>query len=191
MMRMLSKAKYLLLSRYGSTEMRTKCFDSKYRECEWSFNQRDEELLTILARLGRRKRALMLGCGQAAIASDLVPTVFDSLTGVDLSVAAVESARQQHPKTGITFEVGNMESWPGEGTYDAIIFSESIYYTPFWKRKRMLRYWKEKLSSDGVFVVTISQSQRYRGILTMIRQGFEVSQDFQSEKGQRWFIIFR
>jgi predicted TPR repeat methyltransferase len=94
------------------------------------FDQRRHARSLQLLEDRRYARALEIGCGAGAFTSRLA-TVCDRITALDVSSAAIASARERGIDPGVVeFREANiMDMAPEtEGPWDLIVMSETIYY---------------------------------------------------------------
>jgi SAM-dependent methyltransferase len=112
-------------------------WDNEYRAGRWdSLLTADEQVrYQVLAGCvtggapDSGKRVLDLGCGTGILRGYLPSGSVESYTGVDWSAAAVEQARDGgHDRSD--FHAASVVDWEPDGSYDAIVFNEVLYYLP-------------------------------------------------------------
>ncbi|MBS0630938.1 MAG: class I SAM-dependent methyltransferase [Verrucomicrobia bacterium] len=114
---------------------------------------------TLLRRHVPGGRLLEIGCGEALLQQRLASGDFSRFVGVDISAVAIERARvitANDPR--VTYLTADMRELELAEKFDAVIFTESIYYVP--DPAAVLRRYARLLDPDGVFVVSIFQNKR-------------------------------
>jgi 2-polyprenyl-3-methyl-5-hydroxy-6-metoxy-1,4-benzoquinol methylase len=132
---------------------------------------------------------LILGCGGCSILDGFSDSELKSVLGIDLSKEGIELAKRYSSKK-VRFAVADMISYPYDGRYDVILFSESINYVPQSLRESFLARLAGHLKPGGVFVATLAQAQRYREILQSVRRSFLVQEDRTFLGTSRHLIVF-
>lgn len=100
---------------------------------------------------------LDVGCGEGLLNDQLRPFGYSRYLGVDLSETAVrQAAGRQDART--SFVAADAESFSPVERYDAIVFSESVYY--FQDPLGTLRRYEAFLEEGGLFIVSTFRSHR-------------------------------
>lgn len=100
---------------------------------------------------------LEIGCGESLLLQRLKPTDYRSWLGVDISEIAIQRA-QAFAREHVHYVVADMETMTPDGMFDAIVFTESIYYST--DCARLLRRFSRCLNPKGLFVVSICRTKR-------------------------------
>ena len=79
----------------------------------------------FVERIAPGERVLDIGCGQGALAADVVRRCQATVTGVEQDPAAIRSARSRHPGPGLTFVEADANTLPA-GSYDVVILSNVL-----------------------------------------------------------------
>lgn len=97
-------------------------------------------------------RILDLGCGEGILVQRYAPTDFTEYVGVDFSEVAITKAQQKHIKHA-SFMVADLNQLIISGTYDVIVYNESLYYLkdPEACIARLLPH----LAAGGVFIISM------------------------------------
>jgi 2-polyprenyl-3-methyl-5-hydroxy-6-metoxy-1,4-benzoquinol methylase len=180
---------HFIASRFGGAGLRAAAFDQKFRNGAWNFDV-DVEVGLLLERYGRNGTVLIMGCGAAAGLGEVDAKTFSSVLGVDISTEALQRA-SRHSAPNIKFQQCDMLKFKSSELYDLVVFSESLYYVPRFRRKSFLKKHSESLKPSGCFVVTVAQPQKFISILRMIRRNFRVVEDRGFEGSNRHLIVFR
>jgi SAM-dependent methyltransferase len=101
-------------------------------------------------------RVLEIGCGEAILLRHLDPGDYASWLGVDISDVAIARA-QAFSSNRARFVAGDMQTFELTESYDAIIFTESIYYVP--ERAALLQRYAKHLKAGGVFVISAFEAK--------------------------------
>ncbi len=75
----------------------------------------------------KHPRVLDLGCGEGILQEKFAAGSYTHYTGVDFSDVAIANAQQLANST-TEFRVGDLNKLKITGSYDAIVYNESIYY---------------------------------------------------------------
>jgi len=180
-----------LTTRWCGKTVRRWSFDEKFRSGGWDrFSEPATELVRAVERYANGGHILMLGCGNASIASALAPDCFASFLGIDLSPEAIALARQRSNQK-IDFQTGDMLQFTSEKKFSVILFSESLYYLKAWQRKPLLDRVARMLAPGGRIVVTVAQPARFAAMLDMLRENFNVDEDQKLSGSDRHLIVVR
>lgn len=167
---------HYVASRFGWKGLRGLSFDAKFKQGDWVFAGENPDLVQLVEKYSSRGHILALGCGTAPIAGALNPQCFQTFLGVDLSAEAINLAGK-HASEKIRFERGDMLQHQDAQAASVILFSDSVYYAPWYSRKGLLSRLSGRLAPGGRIIVTLSQPARYAGIIQMIRGNFNVEVD--------------
>jgi 2-polyprenyl-3-methyl-5-hydroxy-6-metoxy-1,4-benzoquinol methylase len=108
-------------------------WDYKYENGDWKWLREVSELAhySILAGyfqyLKKGGSILEIGCGEGLLQERITPFQYSKYMGIDLSEAAIKIASVKEDKK-TTFIAADMAKYIPDGSYDAIIFNESLYY---------------------------------------------------------------
>jgi SAM-dependent methyltransferase len=182
---------HFFATRFGTKRLKSLAFDEKFRNGDWQFGEDSSgELARVVSNYANQGDLLIMGCGGAAILQHLESGRLASVLGIDIAKEAIRLAsRYQAPN--IAFQESDMIRFKCPRLYNLILFSESLNYVPFFKRKSYLQELCKALKPDGCIVITIAQSRRYSGILSMIRRSFQVLEDRKFSGSERHLIIIR
>lgn len=93
-----------------------------------------------------------LGCGEGILQEKYNPTDYSHFTGVDFSDVAIENVKQRNIPNS-TWLVGDLNKLTITGTYDAIIYNESLNYLSD-PEEAVIKLFPQ-LSADGVFIISL------------------------------------
>ncbi|OIN58152.1 class I SAM-dependent methyltransferase [Arsenicibacter rosenii] len=114
---------------------------------------------------------LEIGCGEGLLQQRLQQQNYGRFVGLDISDRAIDAARADaDPKC--TYLVADMDRYTPEGTFDMIVFSESVYYSKH-ILKTLQRY-SQFLKPDGLFLITINQHKHSDTYWTEIMAGVQL-----------------
>lgn len=154
-------------------------WDHQYASGRWDLLKAPQETArldacaTLLRRHAPGGRLLEIGCGEALLQQRLAPGDFTRFVGVDISAVAI--ARAQAATAGdprATYLVADMRELEPTEKFDAVVFTESIYYVP--DCAAVLRKYARLLSERGVFVVSIFQNKRSAEVWAQIHAAVTV-----------------
>ncbi|EAP99611.1 UbiE/COQ5 methyltransferase [Janibacter sp. HTCC2649] len=162
-------------------------WDEQYGRGRWTFLSGIEEMAHYAVIVGYatflkpHSSVLDVGCGAGVLHERFAAVGYERYTGVDLSRVAVDSLQDSTPPNAI-FYAADAATFTPPGTYDVIVFNESITY--FSDPMAVFAHYQQFLSPAGVVIVSCHiQSPRANAILlqltrdhavldeTIIRQG--------------------
>lgn len=182
---------HYILTRFGGPVLRRQAFDQKYNSGHWNYFDKEDrtEIVKVIEKYARYGHILDMGCGTGTLASMINPDAFEYYLGVDVSSEAIKRARKYECKK-IEFKNSDMQSYWCNDTFDLILFEESLYYVPFF-RKRLLRRCVRWLRSQGLVIVTMADPSRFTGMVKMIRKNFHIIEERHFPNSQRLLLVFR
>lgn len=135
----------------------------QYARGQWEGLKAEEDrfraVIRMIGQLGNRPHILEIGCGDAVLLRKMPPDSFASFTGADISDVAIASARKLE-REGVRFMTADMKTFHPPGTYDLIIFNESLYYTQ--QTVALLQRYEPFLNKGGSFIVTAVRNKYTR-----------------------------
>lgn len=121
----------------------------------------------LLARHVSPGDVLEIGCGEAVLQRRLSSADYRSWLGIDLSTVAIQRA-QAFTDARTRYLVADMETFEPDVKFDAIVFTESIYYSP--DCAQLLRRYSRFLKPNGRFLVSIFRTKRSAAIWANIHR---------------------
>lgn len=147
----------------GDVPLSRRAWDEQYGRGEWDFLERSDELARYaliagyVAKLAPGGRVLDVGSGDGLLLDHLAPHGYERYTGVDLSAVAVERGRaRRRPAT--RFEAADAEGWQPDGSYDAVVLNECLYY--FEQPEATTLRYLGHLAPGGIAIVSMFRSPR-------------------------------
>jgi len=119
----------------------------------------------LLVRHVPRGRVLEIGCGEALLQQQMNPADYLGWLGVDISELAIRRA-QAFATDQVRYLTADMEIFEPGARFDAIVFTESIYYSA--SPGRLLHRYGRFLNPGGVFIISIFRTKRSDAIWTEI-----------------------
>ena len=117
---------------------------------------RFDACITLLRRHAAGGSLLEIGCGEALLQRRLAPEDYRRFVGVDISDVAITRA-QAFADHRVRYLVADMRELELDEKFDAVIFTESIYYVPHCDQ--LLRNYGRFLKPGGVFVISIYRNK--------------------------------
>jgi 2-polyprenyl-3-methyl-5-hydroxy-6-metoxy-1,4-benzoquinol methylase len=133
-------------------------FNQQYEQKKWEGMRDIADLGRYSVIVGYTKhfcknpRILDLGCGEGILLEKFHATDYVSYVGVDFSEVAIASAKKLE-NDHVKFIVGDLNKLSVTGTFDVIIYNESLYYMS--NPKDAVRALFSHLSRDGVFIFSM------------------------------------
>jgi SAM-dependent methyltransferase len=130
-----------------------------------------------------RGSVLDVGCGFGAMLARL-RSDFEQLHGIELSAEAVARGAERYPF--ITFEQGSIDALErtnaGHGRFDAIIFSDVLYYVEEADKRTSLRWIAEHLHRDGFAFIAayspgVGEYPAPAEVRTLVEREFVIERD--------------
>jgi len=182
---------HYMTTRFGWKSLRGRAFDARYQDGQWRFDDGQEAALAVVVRQYLQGGELLLmGCGGASILASLSDSHLVRVIGVDLSGEAIQVASRFTSET-VSFEQQDMMVCRVDGTFDVILFSESLYYLREDRQVQLLRRLSSQLKSDGVFVVTQAHLSRHNSLLDRLSDQFDVLENHRMGPSDRWVVVCR
>lgn len=126
---------------------------------------RFETCIALLRRHAAGGDLLEIGCGEGLLLQRLSPNDYRQFVGVDISEVAIQRATGlANPRAN--FLVADMRQLELEQKFDAVIFTESIYYVS--RCDELLRRYTRFLREHGVFVVSVFNNRGSQGVWDQI-----------------------
>ncbi len=168
-------------------------WDAEYARGHWSYLDSTRELghYALIAgyvhQLSEKPRVLDVGCGHGRLYKLLRGHRLASYLGIDVSTSAISQA-QQYAEDGVEFAVGDFESKPPEGSFDVIIFNESIYYAS--DPPTVFSRYVSLLPAQGIVIVSIRDMLKNRRLRKTIHlaQPPAHSSAVTNDQGERWHV---
>ena len=186
-----------LLQAWGSATIKKNLWNKEFANGRWDYieNTPDDCIYFYLKKYGGNGSILDLGCGSGNTGNELDPGAYSSYTGIDVSDVAVQKARARSQLTGRLeknqYFQSDILAYVPTKSYNLILFRESIFYIPLGKIKAALDKFSKNLAPGGVFIVRMCDREKYRGILQIIKEGYEIVDEYLPEQVKTIVIVFR
>jgi len=111
------------------------------------------------------KDVLDIACGEG-YGANLIAQTAKTVVGVDISKEAIDFAKEQYPRTNLSFLQGSVETIPIDGVkiFDVVVSFETIEHVDVGVQESFLKEVKRLLKDDGVFVVSSPNKLFYSDI---------------------------
>ena len=191
---------------YGPSNLKKRLWDKEYISDKWHFadNTIGDPVYGPLEKYSRHGRVLDMGCGSGNTATEMAGNVYDQYIGVDISQAALDKAADRSKACGRgdknSFECADILSYVPSGTFDVILFRESLYHVPMNKIKATLDRYSQCLKPGGVGIVRLFAGDRQTGkvkerpsaMLQIVASEFDVLEKTEdTDLGKSTVIVFR
>jgi 2-polyprenyl-3-methyl-5-hydroxy-6-metoxy-1,4-benzoquinol methylase len=124
----------------------------------------------IRYRLPEYPKVLDVGCAGGTLAGELPPSV--RYLGIDASERAIEAAQSLWGGDDILFAARDIREFDPVGDWDAIVFSEVLYYFTVQEAVAEVRRYAKALSPEGIVAISIMNDGKSRAIWRALRQEF-------------------
>lgn len=167
-----------LVQRFGTGRVKRWLWNREYGQGRWDCldTMAGDYIYPHVEQYARHGNILDLGCGPGAVGNELNAAAYLSYTGIDISDAAIERATQKNLRGEQNcYLQGDIRTYAPKGSYDVILFGDSIYYFRSRLVPGILRRYSGYLKPDGVLIVRSWVSHhRSRGIMRGIERDFGV-----------------
>ena len=186
-----------VLQAWGAASIKRKLWNSEFSNGRWDYieNTPDDCVYAYIGRYGGNGNILDLGCGSGNTGNELDSGIYQGYTGIDVSDVAVQKARARSQANGRfqknQYFQSDVIAYIPTSSYNLILFRESIMYIPHGKIKTTLDRYSKYLEPGGVFVVRMCDREKYRGIVQVIKEGYEVVDEYLPEQAKTIVIAFR
>ena len=111
------------------------------------------------------KDVLDIACGEG-YGANLIAQTAKTVVGVDISKEAIDFAKEQYPRSNLSFLQGSVETIPIDGVkkFDVVVSFETIEHVDVGMQENFLKEVKRLLKDDGVFVVSSPNKLFYSDI---------------------------
>ena len=114
-----------------------------------------------IAPLIKGKKIIDIACGEG-YGSEILARSAASVTGMDISVEAVEHAAAKYRRDNLSFRVGSISDIPEENSsLDAIVSFETIEHVPEELQWDFIREAKRVLKDEGFLVISTPNKKEY------------------------------
>lgn len=164
---------HYLATRLGPPAIRSRAFDAALTVKGWTPQAAPPDLVNHVAHFAKRGDILSLGCGTGALAASMPADSFRRFLGVDISKRAIQIARNRR-LPNVEFVVADLHRYLPDGTFNVILFEESIYYVCSATDLRVVDEMCRHLVNGGVFIFSIANANRFRALLSGLRSKLTV-----------------
>lgn len=113
----------------------------------------------IAMELAKGKKVLDIACGEG-YGSNLMATVAENVTGMDIDKATIEKAKQKYKKDNIIFLDADAENIPVTShTYDMVVSFETLEHVK--NLSQMIRECKRVLRPGGLLIISTPDKNNY------------------------------
>jgi len=195
MLNMMKRPIRAIVKRWGIVASKKRAWDTEFANGQWDYLEHTEGdlIYACVEKYSERGNILDLGCGSGNTANELDYESFESYIGTDLSKVAIRKAelstRENQREAKVKYICCDIESFVPSTAFNVILFRESIYYIQVSKIKAVLDRYAGFLKPNGVFVVRMHDRKKYRSIVELIIQHYQVIENHLKES--EIVIIFR
>ena len=147
----------------------------QYEQGQWDGLQNEQErfevVISFLKKHFVKPTILEIGCGEAILLRKLKKEEFDTFVGIDLSDVAIQNA-QVYQNERVAFEAADMEDYQPKQFFDAIIFTESFYYSK--NPAKILHRYTDYLTENGIFIISAVENKYTSTLWVSIENSFKV-----------------
>jgi 2-polyprenyl-6-hydroxyphenyl methylase/3-demethylubiquinone-9 3-methyltransferase len=184
-----------VLKKWASFSTKKAIWDAEFATGKWDFLEdlRDQRLYHYLEKYSNNGDILDLGCGAGNTGNEIADSKYRRYIGIDVSEIAIRHAvdrsletRRQHKNRYICDDIF---SYVPSGTYQVILFRESLFYIPTSRISGLLKRYSKHLNDSGVFVVSMYGSDKHRSIIRLIEDSYHIV-DRASRDGADVILVF-
>ncbi len=186
-----------ILQSWGSTWIKRIMWNEEFAGGRWDHLAETPEdcVYRYVEKYIQNGDILDLGCGSGNTGNELDYVTYQSYTGVDISDVAIQKAVSRCELSGRILKNRYVQSdittYLPENTFRVILFRESLNYIPITKIIGMLKQYQRYLDEQGVFIVRLYDRNKHKVIHDLIRNNFEVLEEFLPEDESTVVVVFR
>lgn len=156
-------------------------WDNEWKQGQWNYMEKVAVERSRIAVIGGvfiqmfthdNASVLDIGCGEGSISDFLNNQQKSNYVGVDLSKEAIQQALKVRGSP-MTFVHAAAHLYRPSSRFDAIVFSDVLYYVEY---EKVLRQYKGYLNANGIVIISIfhmSEKLMYEGIFIFARTIFD------------------
>ena len=156
-------------------------WDNEWKQGQWNYMEKVAVERSRIAVIGGvfiqmfthvNASVLDIGCGEGSISDFLNNQQKSNYVGVDLSKEAIQQALKVRGSP-MTFVHAAAHLYRPSSRFDAIVFSDVLYYVEY---EKVLRQYKGYLNDNGIVIISIfhmSEKLMYEGIFIFARNIFD------------------
>ena len=168
-----------LLHRHGPETIKRWMWNKEFASGRWDCldSMSHDCVIPYLNAHARGGSILDIGCGPGAIGEAIDPNAYRRYLGVDISDVAIVKARDKNSRSNNVYVQGDIRTFNPSGTFDLILFGDSLYYFSFSVAKKILDRYSSYLNEYGVFVMRCwVVNDRTRAIVKLIESDYDVTE---------------
>lgn len=176
-----------LLRRAGGLGKRV-AWDLEFKRGAAFVGDRAPTMRAMMHKYGDGQDVVELACGDGSLARDEAAREFRSYEGYDVSLEAVNLARETATDTQ-TFGVRTMEAWKPTSPFGLLVIEEAIYYLSPKNQARLFAKAFEA-ARDAIVLVVVHSADKHRESLELCRSVATVVEEIVV-KGERTYLVLK
>jgi SAM-dependent methyltransferase len=172
---------------FGDSPKEKFTWDAEYGDGRWAYMGQQHELVRYWAIIGhmdafrRGGEYLDVGCGDGVLFERFKPLGYQRYVGIDISEVAIEKLRRYNDER-TSFSQADGDIYEPAGSFDVIVFNESLYYLRH--PVRSIERYARSLKPGGCIVVsTYTASRRSLAVLREAKREFKVLDEAKTTQG--------
>lgn len=174
----------------GNIPLPKEMWDSQYRRGHWDFMASLEQAArysvvgSYFLYLKRGGKILDVGCGEGLLQKYLGTAAYSRYLGIDISRDAISRAVSRADER-TTFVCADLRQYTPEGSFDAVVFSEVLYYVD--DPLQVMESYVRCLERDGIVILSIFSSARGNAIWRQVKDWYRVMDEVKiTSKSKSW-----
>lgn len=186
-----------VVKKWGGAAAKGRLWDSEFASGQWTRLDHTvgDPIYGYLETYAGGGDILDLGCGSGNTGNELDRAKYRSYTGTDISAVAVRQAQLRTRENGREgrneYICACIESFVPSRKYDVILFRESIFYIPRLRIKAVLDGYVSHLRPGGAFIVRMCDREKYKSIVSLIREHYCVIDRHLVENAKGIILVFK
>jgi SAM-dependent methyltransferase len=186
-----------VLQAYGTERIKGYLWDREFARGRWDHldSTVGDVVYAFIEKFADNGSILDLGCGSGSTGREMAANLYSDYTGVDISEVAIDKAKRRTEESGRAdrnrFFRSDIVSYIPDQQFDVILFRDSLYYFALPNIRPILNRFANYLKPGGVFIVRMASRDKHKGVVNVVKCGFDIVGEHLSEQPDALILVFR